>query len=234
MMELPLIFVAGILGSAHCVGMCGGFAVAVGSRAANWRGNAARQALYTAGRIFTYATLGAMAGFFGSQLSREFPTLLALPAILSLIAGAILIYQGLLAAGWLPKSGVVGRTTCLAGSFLAKFLVGPRSLQVFLAGLFTGLLPCGLLYSMVTLAASTRSMLSAMAIMIVFGLGTAPAMMLAGWGGNLLRRSWRKPAFTLAAVCLILTGVLSVARGANLLLFPAAPTKACPLCAERA
>ena len=68
---------------------------------------------------------------------------------------------------------------------------------------------------MVALAASTHAMLPAMAVMLVFGLGTAPLMILAGLGGGLLRLSWRKPLFRLAACCLILTGEISVARGAS-------------------
>jgi sulfite exporter TauE/SafE len=143
----------------------------------------------------------------------------------------ILIYQGLLAAGWLPKSGVAGRTSCLAGSLFASLLVGPGWLQVFLAGVFTGLLPCGLLYGMVALAGSTHAMLPAMAVMLVFGLGTAPLMILAGLGGSLMRLSWRRPLFRLAACCLILTGCISLARGASFLLAPT-PTEACPFCAK--
>lgn len=230
MIELPLLFIAGLLGSSHCLGMCGGFALTVGNNAKSWQDNALRQSLYTAGRLFTYAVLGAVAGYCGSRLTSQIPALVSLPAILSVIAGVILIYQGLLSAGWLPKSGVAGRTSCLASSFFASFLVGPRWLQVFLAGLLTGLLPCGLLYGMVALAASTHAMLPAITVMVVFGLGTAPLMILAGLGGSLMRLSWRKPLFRLAACCLILTGAISVARGASFLLASSPATTTCPLC----
>lgn len=233
MIELPLLFVAGLLGSSHCLGMCGGFALTVGSHAKTWADNALRQSLYTCGRLFTYAFLGAIAGYCGSRLTNQIPALISLPAILSVLAGTILIYQGLLAAGWLPKSGVAGRTSCLAGSFFTSFLVGPRWLQVFLAGLLTGLLPCGLLYGMVALAASTHAMLTGMAVMVVFGLGTAPLMILAGLGGSLMRLSWRKPLFRLAACCLIFTGAISVARGVGFLLIPTSPTTTCPLCIKQ-
>jgi sulfite exporter TauE/SafE len=231
MIELPLIWIAGLLGSSHCLGMCGGFALTIGNGATSWRNNTVRQLLYTSGRLFTYAVLGAVAGYAGSRLTGHVPALVSLPAILSLAAGLLLIYQGLLSAGWLPKSGVVGRSSCLAGSFFAPLLVGPGWLQVFLAGLFTGLLPCGLLYGMVALAASTHAMLPAMAVMLAFGLGTAPLMILAGLGGSLMRLSWRKPLFRLAACCLILTGGISVARGASFLLAPK-PAEACPFCAK--
>lgn len=232
MIELPLIFVAGLLGSAHCLGMCGGFALALGSQASHWQGNAVRQLLYTAGRVFTYAVLGAIAGYCGSRLTTQLPLIRAFPVALALIAGAILMYQGLLATGWLKKRGQVGPTTCLAGSFFSPLVGGPRLLQAFLAGVFTGLLPCGLLYGMVALAASSGAMLPAMAIMVVFGLGTAPAMILAGLSGSLVKLAWRKPLFRFAGICLIVVGAISVARGASLALAPVDESPTCPLCVE--
>lgn len=231
MIELPLVFVAGILGSAHCLGMCGGFAMAVGGQTTTWRGNAVRQLLYTIGRVFTYSVLGVIAGYCGSRITSALSALFWLPAMLSLLAGCVLIYQGFLATGWLPKREVAGRIPCVAGSLFTAFIAGPRLLQAFLAGLFTGLLPCGLLYGIVGLAASTQGMLPGLAVMAVFGLGTAPMMLFAGLSRNLLSLAWRKPLFKLAAVCLILTGVVSVARGATLLLSPGSAGKVCPLCA---
>jgi hypothetical protein len=230
MIELPLIFVAGLLGSAHCLGMCGGFTLAVGSHASTWQGNALRQFLYTAGRVFTYAVLGAIAGYCGLRLTSQLPLIRLLPAVLAVAAGGILVYQGLLATGWLRKRAQVGPTTCLAGSFFSPMLGGPRLLQSFLAGVFTGLLPCGLLYGMLALAASSGAMLPAMAIMVIFALGTAPAMILTGLSGSLVKLAWRKPLFRFAGVCLIVLGAISVARGAGLALRTDDQTPACPFC----
>ena len=53
MIELPLVFLGGLLGSAHCVGMCGGFALTIGLGARDVAANVCRQLVYTAGRIFT-------------------------------------------------------------------------------------------------------------------------------------------------------------------------------------
>lgn len=94
MIELPMVFLAGILGSAHCLGMCGGFALSIGSGARNSAENLARQAAYGCGRIFTYTSLGAVAGFFGLWLTRRFPALTALPAVLAIAAGCLLAFQG--------------------------------------------------------------------------------------------------------------------------------------------
>ena len=81
MIELPLVLMSGLLGSAHCLGMCGGFALAIGGGATNVRSNLARQLVYTAGRVFTYMVFGhpegglegiapAVDGVIGEQLSR--------------------------------------------------------------------------------------------------------------------------------------------------------------------
>lgn len=231
MIELPLIFAAGILGSGHCLGMCGGFALAIGGAASSWRNNFARQLVYTFGRVFTYVVIGATVGFFGSALDHRVPALLSIPAAMSLIAGVVLVYQGLLAGGWVPKRGVTGHAGCMAGSQLATLLKGQSWLQVFLAGLFTGMLPCGLLYGIVALAASSRSMPLAMAVMLVFGLGTAPLMILTGFSGQLLSVQRRRDLFRVAAICLVLTGLISMVRGVTALANLQTPEQACPFCA---
>ena len=68
--ELFLVFTGGLLGSAHCVGMCGGFALSIGASSINWRRNFARQFVYSAGRIATYTSIGAIVAYAGLQLNR--------------------------------------------------------------------------------------------------------------------------------------------------------------------
>lgn len=232
MIEWPFLVVAGLLGSSHCLGMCGPFALAIGSSSRSWSANGIRQTLYTAGRIFTYAVLGAAAGYGGSRLAHVAPALLNIPAILALIAGMFLCWQGLAAAGVIRRSPHQAGTPCLATIFFGSFLRRPGAGGVFLAGVFTGLLPCGLLYGMVALAASTHVLWKGIAVMTLFGLGTAPAMIAAGWSGSLVSVTIRRHAMTAAAWCLVVTGAISVVRGANILLADdrSAGAAACPLC----
>lgn len=230
MIEWPLIFGSGLLGSAHCLGMCGPFALALGAAAPSSRANLWRQSWYSAGRIFTYAVLGAAAAFLGNWLTDKLPGWTNVPAILALVAGGFLIVQGLLATGVLPKRGVSGAAAC-PGAAAFKALLGGRSTSdVFLAGLFTGLLPCGLLYGMLALAGSTGDVPRGLATMVVFGLGTVPAMVAAGLGGSLLGVAARKRIHAVAAWCLVLTGVVSIARGAGGVSFTAEPPAGCPFC----
>ena len=230
MIEWPLILGSGMLGAAHCFGMCGPFALAVGAAAPSWRANLWRQAWYSAGRVFTYAVLGSAAAFGGRWLAGQFAVWANIPAILALVAGCFLVIQGLLAAGVLPKKGVGSAGGC-PGAAAFKALLGARaSVDVFLAGMFTGLLPCGLLYGMLALAASTRSVPAGLATMVVFGLGTVPAMVAAGLGGSLLGVAVRERIHAVAAWCLVLTGCVSLARGAGGLSFTEAQPAGCPLC----
>lgn len=233
MIELPLIFVGGILGTAHCLGMCGPFALAIGSTAPDWSRALARQTAYTAGRVFTYGVLGAVAGFCGARLISTVPTLVNIPAALAIVAGALLVIQGFQATGLFRKRGVGPASgSCLAGGFFAQFLRQPGTSGVFLAGMLTGFVPCGLLYGILALAMSTHSVVLGATTLVVFGMGTAPAMMIAGVSGRLMGLATRRWLYAVAAWCLILTGVVSVVRGVSFIAVADGPIARCPLCTQ--
>ena len=233
-MELLMVFVGGLLGSSHCVGMCGAFAISIGAATPNWRINLARQVTYSLGRVFTYSAAGAIAGFAGFRLSRELPTLVHIQSWLAVFAGMLLMIQGLKAAGIWPR--LLPRrapTACLSASLFASFLKAPNLNGVFLAGMINGLLPCGLVYAFLTLAASTQSLPSGMTHMLAFGLGTIPIMVLTGCSGGFLSMASRRRLLSIAAWCVILTGVLSISRGLAFLSRDAQVAAAsCPACAE--
>lgn len=231
MIEWPLLMVAGLLGSAHCLGMCGPFALAIGTAAPAWRANLWRQGCYSAGRIFTYAVLGAGAAYCGLRLAVALTAWVNVPALLAIAAGVLLVAQGLFAAGVLPKRAVATAAACPGATGFRALLTARGSTEVFLAGLFTGLLPCGLLYGMLALAASTHDVVRGLGTMVAFGLGTVPALVAAGLGGGLLGIAARRRLHAAAAWCLVLTGVVSVARGAGFLAWPGAMPAGCFICA---
>ena len=120
--ELFLVFTGGLLGSAHCVGMCGGFALSIGASSINWRRNFARQFVYSAGRIATYTSIGAIVAYAGLQLNRAVAEAVPVQSILALLAGGLLIVQGLLAAGVVRSSVGAAQGACLMPRFLGAFL----------------------------------------------------------------------------------------------------------------
>lgn len=231
MIELPMVFFAGMLGTAHCLGMCGPFAMMVGGTTRGWSAALLRQLAYTAGRVFTYGVLGAAAGYGGMRLAEVWPTAVNVPAVLAIVAGLFLVYQGLLAARLLPKRAIgATRIACVAGGFMGQFLRQPGATSIFVAGILNGLLPCGLLYGMLALATSTHSVVGGGVTMMVFGLGTAPAMIAAGLGGRLIGLATRQRLLSVAAWCLMLTGVLSIMRGASFFTTGERAVTNCPFC----
>ena len=236
MIELPFVFIAGILGTAHCLGMCGPLALAIGSGAGGWGSAWLRQGAYTAGRVFTYGVLGGAAGYFGTHLGGILPTIVNVPPLMAIAAGLFLIYQGLLPTGWLSPLWArlpvrsAAASPCVAGGLVAPFFRQRGTPGAFLAGVMTGLLPCGLLYGMLALATSSGSVIAGGLAMVVFGLGTAPAMILAGLGGRVIGLAARRRLYTVAACCLILTGMISVGRGMLYLSLGDRPAAGCPAC----
>lgn len=215
--ELPLIFVGGLLGSAHCVGMCGGLALSMGTASIGWKRNLSRQLVFSFGRIATYSTMGAIAGFVGARLNASLAALLPVQTILALVAGALLVLQGLHATGMWRRGISTGQHPCLLPRFLSTFLSSPGWGNAMMAGVFTGFLPCGLVYAFLALAAATQSMFAGWGLMIAFGLGTVPLMVTTGLGGSLLSLAARHKTLKVAGCCVILAGVLSILRGVGVL-----------------
>jgi sulfite exporter TauE/SafE len=235
MIELPLIFLGGLLGSAHCVGMCGGFALTIGVGASGLRSNLGRQLVYTLGRVLTYAFFGVAAGYAGLWLAHKAGTLVNVQAGLSMIAGGLLMFQGSRALGIIPRrlfaASGGGGTPCLAGTFVGPFMTAPGWSNVLIAGVLTGFLPCGLVYGFLTLASSSASVLRGLLTMCAFGAGTAPIMILTGVGGSLLSHSGRRQLLWVSAVCVLVTGLISLARGIMFIQFPGSSAlDACPFC----
>lgn len=179
----------GLLGSfGHCLGMCGPIAGAVGVAAAPVRiggapptGRAvAVQLAYHAGRITTYASIGLAMGLGGSFVNTA-ARLAGWQDAVQIAAGALMIVLGASALG---LAGFAKRLEArLAGGVFRAargLLDGGGPGRVYPLGLVLGFLPCGLSYSAFMAAAATANPLSGLLIALAFGLGTAPALLLAG------------------------------------------------------
>ncbi len=179
----------GLLGGfGHCVGMCSPFVLFVSRRyVAPHAGRAAAfraQLWYTAGRVLTYALLGALAGALGGVVQLA-GALLGLQRAASVVAGAVLVLWALVALSDLVPGLESG------GSLFAKVaarLKGRVPGHPFAVGLFLGLLPCGLLYSAVIAAVARGGPLEGALALTLFGLGTAPALLGVSLADELLAR----------------------------------------------
>lgn len=172
----------GLAGSAHCFGMCGGIAGALGMRARSLHDNAIstaiHAALYQSGRISGYAILGFAFGAVG-QLLQSLLDLARISLVLRVAAGFLLL---LIAARMLLRWNglvVLERIGMRLWKFvqpLTRRLAGGGVPQTFMLGVLWGLLPCGMVYSMLAFAALSGSALKGAALMLAFGVGTVPAM----------------------------------------------------------
>ena len=227
-----LNMMGGLLGSSHCIGMCGGFAAIIGMRTKSLASNFRDQMVYSLGRLSSYATLGGVAGFAGKRIASALPSVINVPALLCLIAGVFLIREGLFASG-LMRRQLKGPSAsgCLVRPLFSSILRQPGLMNTFLAGAVTGLLPCGLVYSFVSLAASSADLLQGMATMVQFGAGTIPLMVATGCGTALLSRSARQWIWKVAGWSVLATGFLTLGRGAAFLQWQAqSKSVACPFC----
>lgn len=175
--ELPILFTIGLFGGAHCIGMCGGFVV-IAHGAGTARHPAQRTAAYLVGKTLTYGLLGVVAGAVGHL----FVGLTGTQTALSMLVGVFLVVIGLGAAGVIPERlPGFSRAGPWIGQLLGRLVrsAGPRA--PFLIGLLNGLLPCGLVYAALAKAAGTGSVAGGAAQMMVFGVGTMPALAFTAW-----------------------------------------------------
>jgi hypothetical protein len=231
--QLAPVFVVGLLGSVHCIGMCGGivaalsqapprpFPVAVitaGAPAAALE-SAARTLAYNAGRIGSYAMAGAIAGgAFGGL--RTLAQAAALQQGAYILANVMLVLLGLYLAGLsqaVARIERIGLPLWRRIEPVARRITPMGSASRLLAlGALWGWLPCGMVYSMLLMAAGAGSAGAGAATMAAFGLGTLPVLLAAGMAGARLRTELQKPRVRMAGGLVVLAfGLLGLARGAT-------------------
>lgn len=170
-------FVLGLLGSAHCMGMCGGIAATIGLRQHQKRID--HLLGYNFGRVISYSIAGALVGSLGVLLKGEI-----LGLALRTFAGLLLIAMGLYIAKWwqglLQVEKLGGYAWRFIQPFAARLLPVESAKQAITLGFFWGWLPCGLVYSTLLWSATAQSASQSALLMLAFGAGTLPAMLLTG------------------------------------------------------
>lgn len=220
-LTLAAALLAGLVGSAHCLGMCGGIAMLLGGRSERGTSRAlAYTALYNLGRIASYAIAGALAGGLGLWLGSALaPGVWA--GVLRAVLGAVMVAIGLqIALSWrlLRHVEALGLRVWQRLSPVAARLLSRRSPAAALAlGMLWGWLPCGLVYVMLSAAAVSGGPLHGSGLMLAFGLGTMPALIATGAAGARLSRlqhslGVRRVAGALVAVAGVWTAAMPLTR----------------------
>jgi hypothetical protein len=218
-----MLFAAGFAGSFHCLGMCGGFACALGRDARGQGATVLRHLLYNSGRLTTYCFIGALAGALGQVIcTRQGATVTLLGGsldvaerVLAIVAGLLMITMALQFFGMLHgvhrlKIGFGSSTFAMS---LGSLLTTPNRAAPLAFGVFNGFLPCPLVYAFAAEAVSTGQALAGFLTMASFGLGTFPAMLMMGGAGRVLAPAWRQRGVRLAGSYILLLGLITLGRG---------------------
>jgi sulfite exporter TauE/SafE len=213
-------FLIGLLGGVHCVGMCGGIVGALTVQAPRRRRAWDLHLSYSAGRIASYAAAGAVMGMIGGA-GLMFDQVLPVQLLLYVLANLVLISLGLYLAG---LGNQLTRLEALGAwlwrrvqPYSAKVLPADTAAKAFVLGTLWGWLPCGLVYSLLASAVLSGGPGSGAAVMLAFGLGTLPNLLLAGMLFKQLRDITADRRVRLAAGALVAGfGVAGLARSADL------------------
>jgi len=212
-MAIWTAFTLGIVGSLHCVGMCGPIALALPYQAGSRWATAGNVLLYNAGRILMYALLGLLIGTLGKGLY-----LAGLQAQFSIAVGIALLAAVFLSVNieyQLLRIPIVLRFNQWVKQRLGSLLQGRGPGTLFGIGLLNGLLPCGLVYMAVVGALSTGNALAGGTYMAAFGLGTLPMLLSTALLGQFVTLKWRSYARKLAPIAVAVMAVLLIMRGVN-------------------
>ena len=207
-------FSVGLLGSFHCIGMCGPIALALPIQDQSKTKRLLSSLIYNFGRISTYATLGVLLGLVGNTL-----VLIGLQQWLSVILG-VLILLGVLFPHTLSR--ITGNNRFIAPILskvkqqMAKLLAWQSWKAFLLIGMLNGLLPCGLVYVAILGAIATANPFYSALYMALFGLGTMPMMLLVTQFRNVLSLNMRAKMRKAVPLFIGFMGILFIARGMNL------------------
>ena len=225
-----LMFGSGLLGGlGHCSGMCGpvvaAYTLGLSLPAGQLRTYSLPQVLYTAGRITTYSIIGGIMGMTGS-FAGVVESIERFQNMTMAVVGMFMVILGLTATGWfsLPKDhtgrGIAASISGFVNRMIRSVSQTHTAGSVYVIGLATGFIPCGLLYTAYIAAAGAgatanspaEGFLNGMFLLLLFGLGTTPALFLIGHV-TARKGAWiREKLYTLASLFMIAVGVIFIYR----------------------
>jgi len=209
---MTLAFFIGLLGSVHCVGMCGPLMFALPDVGSSPMKHFLQPLAYQVGRVLTYTTLGLILGCLGAT-----PLMQDWQQPLSILTGCFLL---LLAAHHLLGRQIPAlakqQQKLLAPLLksMGKWLQKPGG--HFMVGLLNGLLPCGMVYLALASSLNTGSAIQGASFMFFFGLGTWPLTLGATYLGSFFKHRLRLNYTRWLPALLLVFGIWFILRGANL------------------
>lgn len=200
-------FIIGLLGTTHCLAMCGGIASSLSFGTNTDKPAFSRLLSYNLGRILSYCAAGLIIGLIGAGIHQT-----PFAPMLRVMAGLLLISMGLYIAQWwqgITRIEKVGSYLWRYIAPLMKPLMPPDNCgKSFLLGIGWGWLPCGLVYSTLLWSSAAGDLSQSVLLMFGFGLGTLPSMLLTGLLAQQVR-TWiqNSKVRAFSGVILILMGI---------------------------
>ncbi|MGA6926297.1 MAG: sulfite exporter TauE/SafE family protein [Desulfosarcina sp.] len=210
-MDMVALFMLGLMGTGHCIGMCGPLVVALPGQTGRWSAHLA----YHCGRLTTYGIIGGVMGAAGSGLIGLASAVGANPLVwigraqvgISLLAGVFLLFFGLSRLGFIaePRWLAIAVPSHMPGwrRLVSRTAAQRSNLDLFLMGLILGGLPCGLSYAAFAKALSGARVSSGAAMALIFGLGTLPGLLAVGAGAAVFLSRFRQQADILAGLIML-------------------------------
>lgn len=226
MVEISAGFVLGILGSFHCLGMCGPIAIAIPHRSTTKLSVAAESLVYNFGRVVTYTLMGLLLGMFGAPLR-----LAGFQEYVSIATGVVMLliliiprkyYQGI------NDYRILNRLVSKLKNKFQQFFKSKSILSLFTLGLLNGLLPCGLVYIALAGSFASGGVVESGLYMAAFGFGTVPMMAALYFSKNLLSINFRTKLTKSIPYGVAVVAILMILRGMSLgipLISPQLPDK---------
>lgn len=219
MTDQHLAFMIGLLGSVHCVGMCGPLAFAVPSLQPGWGYLVLNKLSYQGGRIISYCLLGIFIGLAGRQI-----WLAGLQQGVSIFSGMLIL---LAASSRIFKFSVGNANSIFLKPFNQLFGYALKhKANHLIIGMLNGLLPCGFVYLAMAGALTTGSVSSAINYMFWFGLGTVPLMLIAGISMGFTSIKFRRKINQAIPYLMLCLGLWFIGRGLELNIPYLSPAKA--------
>jgi hypothetical protein len=204
----------GIVGSLHCIGMCGPIVVALPLKRHDLASKITGAILYNSGRVLTYSTLGILFGLLGRGIH-----LAGFQQWTSILLGIAMVISVLFPFVFREKITISGLLNGFASRLiirLKKLFTDRSYFSLLMIGILNGLLPCGLVYVAIAGAINSGEVISGALFMMFFGIGTIPLLFIAILASHAIGQQIRSRIQKVVPYFVFLLGVLFILRGMSL------------------
>ncbi|MCB0645642.1 MAG: sulfite exporter TauE/SafE family protein [Saprospiraceae bacterium] len=203
----------GLVGSLHCIGMCGPLSILglSGKTHSSKFGILADTMLYQLGRTLSYSMLGFIFGIIGTSFA-----IAGMQKVVSIVFGLALVILAVTASNWLNKLeglSFLRRWNNFILNSLHHYLSKMGGKNIAVVGMLNGLIPCGLVYFALATSMALDKISDSILFMFVFGLGTMPLMAAVTWFGLGFRQKIKFSYQKLLPILAFSTGLILLWRG---------------------